>query len=48
MHRANLDKNDKLHKFAELLENVVIQTVESGVLTKDLAIIIHKTNTYFF
>jgi isocitrate dehydrogenase len=44
MHRANLDKNDKLHKFSELLENVVIQTVESGVLTKDLAIIIHKTN----
>jgi isocitrate dehydrogenase len=44
MHRAKLDNNDKLSKFAHLLENIVIQTVEEGIMTKDLAIIIHKTN----
>ena len=44
MHRAKLDNNEKLNKFAHLLENVVIETVEQGVMTKDLAIIIHKTN----
>eukprot|EP00382_Lankesteria_abbotti_P001359 CAMPEP_0113845674 /NCGR_PEP_ID=MMETSP0372-20130328/889_1 /TAXON_ID=340204 /ORGANISM="Lankesteria abbotti" /LENGTH=419 /DNA_ID=CAMNT_0000814745 /DNA_START=54 /DNA_END=1313 /DNA_ORIENTATION=+ /assembly_acc=CAM_ASM_000359 len=37
-HRAKLDKNDKLQKFAELLEVACVETVESGFMTKDLAI----------
>ena len=44
MHRAKLDNNEKLNNFAHLLEKIVVQTVEEGVMTKDLAIIIHKTN----
>ena len=42
MHRAKLDENLKLYEFALLLESIVIKTVEQGVLTKDLAIMIHK------
>ena len=30
--------------FCELLENVCIETVESGKMTKDLAILIHNEN----
>ena len=37
LHRAKLDNNDKLKKFCELLEASVIQTVEDGFYTKDLA-----------
>jgi isocitrate dehydrogenase len=33
-----MDKNEELMKFAETLEKVVIDTVESGQYTKDLAI----------
>jgi len=44
MHRATLDNNDKLNKWAHLLEKTVIDTVEEGVMTKDLAILIHNTN----
>ncbi|MDF2117507.1 NADP-dependent isocitrate dehydrogenase [Roseiarcaceae bacterium H3SJ34-1] len=40
MHRAKLDNNDALHKFAETLEKVCIDTVESGFMTKDLAILV--------
>src|ERR687888_1561159 len=40
MHRANLDGNKELHAFAERLEQVCIDTVESGQMTKDLAILI--------
>jgi isocitrate dehydrogenase len=40
MHRAKLDSNDALHKFAETLEKVCIDTVESGFMTKDLAILV--------
>jgi isocitrate dehydrogenase len=39
-HRAKLDGNDKLRQFAETLERVCIQTVESGHMTKDLALLI--------
>jgi len=42
MHRAKLDNNDKLMKWAHLLEQTTIDTVDSGVMTKDLAIIIEK------
>jgi len=40
LHRAKLDNNDKLHHFATNLEQVCIETIESGSYTKDLAICI--------
>lgn len=39
--RGELDKTPKLVKFAETLEQVCIETVENGDMTKDLALIIH-------
>ncbi|KAK6019910.1 dehydrogenase, isocitrate/isopropylmalate family [Ostertagia ostertagi] len=39
-HRASLDNNMELAKFAENLEKVCIETMEDGYLTKDLAICI--------
>nr|KAG5702366.1 hypothetical protein BaRGS_002148 [Batillaria attramentaria] len=39
-HRAKLDKNPELTRFAESLEAVCIETIESGNMTKDLAICI--------
>lgn len=36
-HRAKLDSNDALAEFSLTLEDVVIKTVESGLMTKDLA-----------
>ncbi len=41
-HRAELDGNTKLGEFCQLLENVCKETVESGYMTKDLALLIHK------
>lgn len=41
MHRATLDNNPQLTQFCELLEKTVIETVEQGYLTKDLALCIH-------
>ena len=38
--RGMFDKNDKLLNFADKLEKVCIETVESGKMTKDLAILI--------
>ena len=40
MHRGKLDGNQALIAFAETLEDVVIKTVESGKMTKDLAILV--------
>ncbi|CAI2739032.1 unnamed protein product [Dicrocoelium dendriticum] len=40
-HRGKLDDNQELVRFCEDLENVCIETVESGQMTKDLAICIH-------
>ncbi|PPS02035.1 hypothetical protein GOBAR_AA18633 [Gossypium barbadense] len=40
-HRAKLDDNPKLLDFTEKLEAACIGTVESGKMTKDLALIIH-------
>ncbi|KAF6021000.1 IDH1 [Bugula neritina] len=37
-HRAKLDSNAELLKFADNLEAVCIETIESGFMTKDLAI----------
>lgn len=42
--RGMLDKNDELVNFANSLEKVCIETVESGKMTKDLALIIHEKN----
>ncbi len=39
-HRAKLDGNDALRGFADTLERVCVQTVESGYMTKDLALLI--------
>jgi len=39
-HRAKLDNNAELAKFCATLEKVCIQTVESGKMTKDLALLI--------
>ncbi|GAA0590520.1 MULTISPECIES: NADP-dependent isocitrate dehydrogenase [Paenochrobactrum] len=39
-HRAKLDDNAELKRFAETLEKVCIDTVESGFMTKDLALLI--------
>lgn len=40
-HRGVLDDNKELVKFSEILELVCIETVESGKMTKDLAVCIH-------
>ena len=39
-HRAKLDDNAALTKFAETLEKVIVDTVESGFMTKDLALLV--------
>ena len=45
-HRAKLDENSQLATFAETLEKVVIETVENGDMTKDLAILVSKDQKY--
>lgn len=44
LHRAELDNNVALKKFAETLEAVCINTIESGFMTKDLAICVKGMN----
>jgi isocitrate dehydrogenase len=39
-HRANLDDNAPLRNFAETLERVIVDTVEAGHMTKDLALLV--------
>jgi isocitrate dehydrogenase len=39
-HRAKLDANDNLAGFANSLEEVCVETVESGHMTKDLALLV--------
>lgn len=41
-HRAKLDKTPTVGEFAKTLERVCIETVESGKMTKDLALLISK------
>ena len=38
-HRAKLDGNEELRNFAQALEEVCVKTVESGKMTKDLALL---------
>jgi isocitrate dehydrogenase len=40
-HRAKLDNNKELAHFCQALEEVCVETVESGKMTKDLAVCIH-------
>jgi isocitrate dehydrogenase len=39
-HRAKLDNNAALAKFADSLEKVCVDTVEAGYMTKDLALLV--------
>ncbi len=43
-HRGKLDNNQALIDFCHTLEAVCIETIESGKMTKDLALLIHKEN----
>ncbi len=43
-HRGKLDETPALIKFAQSLEKVCVSTVESGKMTKDLAVTIHGNN----
>ena len=44
--RGELDETPEVTKFAETLERVCIETVESGKMTKDLALLIGKDQPY--
>lgn len=43
LYRAKLDNNTALHDFCETLEKSVVQTVEKGFMTKDLALCVYNT-----
>jgi isocitrate dehydrogenase len=45
-HRGKLDSNNELIEFANTLEKVCIECVESGAMTKDLAILIGPSSKY--
>ena len=45
-HRGKLDSNDELIKFSKTLEDVCINCVETGSMTKDLAILIDNNQKY--
>jgi len=45
-HRAKLDGNDRLAKFAHTMEEVCVATVEQGFMTKDLALLVGPDQTW--
>ncbi|MEX0839288.1 MAG: isocitrate/isopropylmalate family dehydrogenase, partial [Parvibaculum sp.] len=45
-HRAKLDGNDALAKFSATLEKVCVSTVESGYMTKDLALLVGSEQSW--
>jgi isocitrate dehydrogenase len=45
-HRAKLDDNDALAEFAHKLEKVCVSTVESGYMTKDLALLVGSEQSW--
>ena len=45
-HRAKLDNNAALARFASTLEKVTVATIESGKMTKDLALLIGPAQTW--
>jgi isocitrate dehydrogenase len=46
LHRAKLDDNAELKRFAETLERVCVETVEAGQMTKDLALLVGPDQTW--
>jgi len=46
MHRAKLDNTPEVAKFAQTLEDVIIETVEAGHMTKDLAALVGKDQAW--
>jgi isocitrate dehydrogenase len=46
VHRGKLDNNSELTGFARALEDACIKTVESGLMTKDLASLISKNQSW--
>jgi len=45
-HRGKLDGNEDLKKFIKTLEKVCIETVESGYMTKDLAVLVGQSQKH--
>jgi isocitrate dehydrogenase len=45
-HRAKLDGNEPLARFAATLETVCVDTVEAGYMTKDLALLVGDSQTW--
>jgi len=45
-HRGKLDGNEKLIKFSNTLENICVNAVEEGHMTKDLAVLISKNSKF--
>jgi len=45
-HRAQIDNNEKLKSFCNILESVCIKTVEDGFMTKDLALLISQNQKW--
>jgi isocitrate dehydrogenase len=45
-HRGKMDGTPEVTRFAETLERVCIETVESGKMTKDLALLVGKDQAY--
>jgi len=39
-HRAKIDDNEALAKFAQGLEQTTVETIEGGQMTKDLALLV--------
>jgi isocitrate dehydrogenase len=45
-HRAKLDDNEALSRFADTIERVCVSTVESGYMTKDLALLVGREQNW--
>ena len=45
-YRGKFDANNKLQKYAEILENTCISTIESGKMTKDLALLVGNKQSW--
>ena len=45
-HRGKIDGNEDLKKFVKTLEKVCVETVESGSMNKDLAILVGPSTKY--
>jgi isocitrate dehydrogenase len=45
-HRGNMDGNDALKAFSQTLEETCVATVESGEMTRDMAMLIGESQTW--